>query len=257
MKQIAFTILLVTLAAVHAKYDIRYALPEQMLQFLKQRTSAFSELNFTNSTNSVKLRLVGVEKALYYKNGSARVQSINEHVEKVGFGIHFGSIDLRGEVIATVNGKQYRGLLQSIQLDNASIYFDVYYNNRTRGSIVQVYLVKAREYIHFLSWYDCERYNSAKECKWVANEVSQSVEKNLPDVLQSNIRIAVLNNGAPFQYKESPDVTDMPTTSTRYWDSTTEYSTNRSTTRWWRGTETANYWNTRNYTNFRNTTRHW
>ena len=215
-KQIIFAVLLVTLASVQAKYDIRYALPEQMLQFLKQRTSAFSEVSLTNCTDSVQLKLEGVDRALYFRNGTADVKDINEIVVMVHFGIDYGSIDMSGQFTATVNNKKYRGTLQLIQLDNSSIYFDVYYNNRTQKSMVSVEFYNARKYIHSLSWDDCDLYNSKDDCFKAEEAIIKLVKKQLPGVLEPKIRRAVLNHGSRFQYKESPDVTDMPTTTPGY-----------------------------------------
>ena len=233
-KQIIFAVLLVTLASVQAKYDIRYALPEQMVQYLAQKTSAFSEFSFnlTNSNGSIQLRLEGMDTALYFQNGSADVESISQHVEKVEFAIRFGSVDLIGQFTATVNGKKYRGLLNSILVYSTNIYFDVYYNNLTGSNIVQVDFGGATKYIHSLSWDDCELYNSQKDCSKAEKEILKSVEQELSAVLRSKVKIAIFNYGAPFQYKESPDVTDMPTTTARYWP--TEYPRDQPSTRWWR-----------------------
>ena len=234
-KQIIFAVLLVTLASVQAKYDIEYALPEQMLQFMRQKASAFSELSFNlvNSTDSIQLKLENVAAALYFRNGTAGVQTINEHLQKVHFGFDYGSIEMSGQFFVTVNSKKYRGTLQFIQLDNSSIYFDVYYDNRTQKSMVTVEFYNAKKYIHSLSWDDCELYNTENDCVKVENEILKAFEKRLPAVLKSKIKLAVLNHGAPFQYKESPDVTDMPTTTPKYW-TTIEYPGDRRTTRWWR-----------------------
>ena len=233
-KQIIFAVLLVTLASVQAKYDIRYALPEQMVQYLAQKTSAFSEFSFnlTNSNGSIQLRLEGMDTALYFQNGSADVESISQHVEKVEFAIRFGSVDLIGQFTATVNGKKYGGSLNSIIVDNTTIYFDAYYNNRTGRNILQVQFGNAKKYIHSLNWDDCELYNYEYDCMTAETDILYEIEKRLPSILQYKMKIAILNHGSRFQYKESPDVTDMPTTTARYWP--TEYPGDRPSTRWWR-----------------------
>ena len=216
MKQIAFTILLVTLAAVHAKYDIKYALPEQMLRYLAQRTSAFSELTFNlnNSTDSIQLKLEDLDTALYFKNRTASVRALNEQLEEVHFAIRYGSIVLKGQVFATVNGQKHRATFQSVQVDNSSIYLNVYYNNRTKKSVVAVRFTGAEEYIHSFSWDDCELRHPENDCFKAEQEILKSFEKQLPTVLKSKMKLAILNYGAPFQYKDSPD---MPTTTPSYW----------------------------------------